>query len=74
MSSYQQPIAHQHNPNIKQLYLDRILQFTQTGQLIPTNTEPFNPGTRLQYGTEFILAIAMCVSAITGLLKVIKQR
>ncbi len=81
MSSYRQPIAHQHNPNIamnsKQLYLDRIPQSTQTGQLIPTNTEPYNPGSWLKDGTspaEIILATAILVSAIAGLLKVFKQQ
>jgi hypothetical protein len=57
--------------------LDRVQQSTQTGTLIPTNTELYNPGSWLKDGTspaEIILASAILVSAITGLLKVLKQR
>jgi hypothetical protein len=60
--------------------LDRIPQSTQTGQLIPVNSELYNPGSWLKDGTspaEIILASAILVSAIAGLLNVLmtsKQR
>jgi hypothetical protein len=57
--------------------IDRIQQATQTGTLIPTNTELYNPGSWLKDGTspaEIILASAILASAIAGLLKVLEQR
>jgi hypothetical protein len=57
--------------------IDRIQQATQTGTIIPTNTELYNPGSWLKDGTspaEIILASAILASAIAGLLKVLEQR
>jgi hypothetical protein len=57
--------------------IDRIQQATQTGTLIPTNTELYNPGSWLKDSTspaEIILASAILASAIAGLLKVLEQR
>jgi hypothetical protein len=60
--------------------LDRIQQSTQTAQLIPTNTELYNPGSWLKNGdspAEIILASAILVGSIAGLLNVLisfKQR
>jgi hypothetical protein len=57
--------------------IDRIQQSTQTGTLIPTNTELYNPGSWLKNGdspAEIILATAILVGSIAGLLKVLKQR
>lgn len=59
--------------NTKQLHLDRLPQSTQTGQLIPTNTELYNPGSWLKNGdspAEIILATAILVGSIAGLLNV----
>jgi hypothetical protein len=45
--------------NTKQLHFNRVQQSTQTGTLIPTNTELYNPGSWLKDGTspaEIILA------------------
>jgi hypothetical protein len=53
--------------------LDRIPQSAQTGQLIPVNSELYNPGSWLKDGTspaEIILASAILVSAIASLLAV----
>jgi hypothetical protein len=60
--------------------LDRIQKNAQTGQLVPTNTDLYNPGSWLIKGdspAEIILASAILVSAIAGLLNVLmtsKQR
>jgi hypothetical protein len=62
--------------NTKQLHLDRVPQTTQTGQLIPTNTELYNPGSWLKDGTsssEIILATAILVGAIASLPAVFKS-
>jgi hypothetical protein len=60
--------------------IDRIQQSTQTGTLIPTNTELYNPGSWLKNGdspAEIILATAILMGSIAGLLNVLisfKQR
>jgi hypothetical protein len=57
--------------------IDQIQQSTQTGTLIPTNTELYNPGSWLKNGdspAEIILATAILGGSIAGLLKVLKQR
>jgi hypothetical protein len=59
--------------NTNQFHLDRLPQSTQTGQLIPTNTELYNPGSWLKNGdspAEIILATAILVGSIAGLLNV----
>jgi hypothetical protein len=55
--------------------LDRIQQSTQTGQLIPTNTELYNPGSWLKDGTspaEIILSTAILVGSIAVSIVVVK--
>jgi hypothetical protein len=47
--------------------IDRVQQSTQTGQLIPPNTELYNPGSWMRHGdspTEIILAMAIFVGVI----------
>jgi hypothetical protein len=66
--------------NNQLVQLDRISQSNQTGQLIHTNTELYNPGSWLKNGdspAEIILATSILVIAIAGLLNVLiasKQR
>jgi hypothetical protein len=51
----------------KKLFFDQVPQSTQSGQLIPTNAELYNPGSWLKDGkspTEIILATAILVSEI----------
>jgi hypothetical protein len=53
--------------NNQLLRLDRIHQSTQTGQLIPVNTELYNPGSWLKNGdspAEIILSTAILVGSI----------
>jgi hypothetical protein len=60
----------------KKLGLDRVKEATKQLILIQS-TELYNPGSWLKDGTspaEIILASAILVSAIAGLLKVLKQR
>ncbi len=54
--------------------LDRVPQSTHTGQLMPVNTELYNPGSWLKNGdspAEIILATAILVSAVASLLAVL---
>jgi hypothetical protein len=58
------------------LFFDRVKQSTKQLILIQS-TELYNPGSWLKDGTsptEIILATAILVGSITGLLKVLKQR
>jgi hypothetical protein len=58
------------------LFFDRVKKYTKKLILIQS-TELYNPGSWLKDGTspaEIILASAILVSAIAGLLKVLKQR
>jgi hypothetical protein len=63
--------------NKQLVHLDRVPQSTQTGQLIPTNTELYNPATWLQTGyspSEIILSTAILIHSISILRFVLKQR
>jgi hypothetical protein len=66
--------------NNQLLCLDRIQQSTPIRQLIPINTELYNPGTWIIKGdspAEIILATAILMGSISGLLNVLtasKQR
>jgi hypothetical protein len=58
----------------KQSHLDRIPQSTQTGQLIPPNTQLYNPPSWIQTGyapSDIILSTAILVSAVASLLAVL---
>jgi hypothetical protein len=49
--------------------IDRVPQSTQTGQLIPPNTELYNPGSWTRHGdsfTEIILAMAIFVGVLSA--------
>jgi hypothetical protein len=55
--------------------LERVPQSTKTGQLIPTNTELYNPATWLKTGyspSEIILSIAVLVHSMAILRSVFK--
>jgi hypothetical protein len=61
--------------NTKQLHFDRVLQ-TQTGQIIPTNTQLYNPASWIQTGyapSDIILSTAILVSAVASLIAVLKS-
>jgi hypothetical protein len=63
--------------NNQLVHLDRVSRSTQTGQLIPTNTELYNPTTWLKTGyspSEIILSIAVLVHSIATLRSVFKRR
>jgi hypothetical protein len=58
------------------LFFDRVKESTKQ-LIIIQSTELYNPGSWLKDGTsptEIILASAILVGSITGLLKVLKQR
>jgi hypothetical protein len=60
----------------KQSHFDRVPQSTQTGQLIPTNTELYNPASWIQTGytpSDIILSTAILVSAVASLIAALKS-
>jgi hypothetical protein len=54
--------------SIGSISIDRVPQSTQTGQLIPSNTEFYNPGSQMRHGysTETILALAIFARVISS--------
>jgi hypothetical protein len=63
--------------NKQLVHLDRVSQSTQTGQIIPTSTELYNPATWLQTGyspSEIILSTAILIHSIAILRYVFKSR
>jgi hypothetical protein len=54
--------------SIGSILIDRVPQSTQTGQIIPSNTEFYNPGSWMRHGdsTEMILAMAIFARVISS--------